>query len=87
LSTPDNIDPPGRACYNRDVYDYDAYDPYEDEYEEEERYWTIRRVIFLLVTLLIVVAFLTYTLLPLIQATVQPTAPDPGPTPTAMPLL
>jgi hypothetical protein len=65
------------------VYDYDPYDEFD---EQEERYWTPRRVVFLLITLLIIIAFLAWTLRPLLDAALLP-PPPPRPTPIPPSLL
>lgn len=62
------------------MYDYDDY-----EFPEEtpERFWTLRRAIFMLITLLTLLAFLTYVLIvPLVQVGRSPRA---FPTPTQIP--
>lgn len=67
---------------------YDDYD-YEDDYldELEEPYWTVKRIVFTLVTVLLVIAFLGYAMLPFIQATQVTMQPVPPPPVTPPPMI
>ena len=63
-----------------DRYDFsDLFDEDDLTPEEPPRFWTLRRVIYILIVLLMIVALLAYTLWPLLFALTQPTPPPPLP--------
>lgn len=80
--------------YETDDYEiYDPYAPEDDaelpasayyyvrwpeEDEEDEPTWTLWRVFLLVVAILIVLSFIGYELLPLIQTSVNPPPPPPS---------
>jgi len=58
------------------MIDHDKFDPRDDADDRLEPYWTLRRVIYLAIILITLIAFLLYTLAPLFF----PPAPPPLPT-------
>lgn len=76
------------------MYDYDPYeDDLQDSYvvyvdleDEDEPYWTPKRVLFIIITLLIIITFLAYSFLPLLRP-VRQSPPPEGPPPTTLPMV
>lgn len=55
--------------------------------EEDEPVWTIRRVLYLLIALLLVITLIAYMLWPTLIYFFQPVPPTPGPPTQPLPLL
>ncbi|GAB4511150.1 MAG: hypothetical protein OHK0046_08840 [Anaerolineae bacterium] len=61
-------------------YDYDlAYE------SEDEHYWTRRRLFLTIISLILLIVFILYALLPTLQVLLAP--PAPTPTPLPLPLI
>ncbi len=58
-------------------YDEDPFFDLIDETEEEERTWTWQRVVYLVIALLIILAFIIYTIAPLLFQIGRQRRPDP----------
>jgi hypothetical protein len=64
-------------------YSPSDFDPISAEPEAEERYWTVRRILFAIVILITLIAFLIYTLV-YGWVTTHPLVPQPTPTPIVL---
>jgi len=59
---------------------YDEWNRYDADVDDDPTpYWTWRRVVFLLIVLIMLVAFLVYTFSPLITDAINRLAPPPPP--------
>jgi quinol-cytochrome oxidoreductase complex cytochrome b subunit len=76
------------GVHDGSVFRYTQAMEYEPDYdyplpeeEPEEPYWTVKRIVFTIITLLTLIAFFTYVfIVPLIEANQRNSIPYPTPT-------
>lgn len=62
------------------MVDFEPLDPIPPDDELQQKFWTRGRIIYAIIALLIIIAFLTYILWPTIIAITQSQQPTPVPT-------